>query len=271
MAELTESVTIPRSLADVHRILADMAAFDGWLPSSWRGIEAITQTQVGKGARGALSLDALGMTLPSEIEITEVGPGRVRWSVALPPVEAVLVWELTGDGASTRATLRASWRSRSLPPWRVRTLAKIRLRMDRDLQDLINPLPHALKDAALALASTAPPAEPPAPPSRADSEGFVPVGQLGDVPVGKAIVVGAFGRDVALFNVEGQLHAVENDCPHRQGPLSAGQMEGTIVTCPLHRRRFDVSDGSCLTHPSAPVRAFRVKLVGEEVWLGEAA
>ena len=55
---------------------------------------------------------------------------------------------------------------------------------------------------------------------------------------GKTVQVGE--RELALFNVAGKFHCVDNVCPHRGGPLGEGTLEGSVVTCPWHGWRFDV-------------------------------
>ena len=48
---------------------------------------------------------------------------------------------------------------------------------------------------------------------------------------------------MALFNIDGAFYALDNACTHRGGPLRAGRLDGTIVTCPWHANRFDVTTG----------------------------
>jgi nitrite reductase/ring-hydroxylating ferredoxin subunit len=50
-------------------------------------------------------------------------------------------------------------------------------------------------------------------------------------------------NEVAVFNVDGELYAVDGACPHRGGPLAEGVVRDGIVTCPLHWFRFDVRTG----------------------------
>ena len=50
-------------------------------------------------------------------------------------------------------------------------------------------------------------------------------------------------RDVGLFRVDGEIHAMENACPHNGDPLSEGLLDGAIVVCPAHGWEFDVRTG----------------------------
>ena len=83
------------------------------------------------------------------------------------------------------------------------------------------------------------------------------------VGTGKEVVIG--GRIVALFNVDGQVHAMDGICAHQGGPLAKGKLDGTVVTCPWHGWRFDVTTGSCMNNPSSKVEAYQVKIEGNDV------
>jgi nitrite reductase/ring-hydroxylating ferredoxin subunit/catechol 2,3-dioxygenase-like lactoylglutathione lyase family enzyme len=54
----------------------------------------------------------------------------------------------------------------------------------------------------------------------------------------------ADGRRVVVANVEGQLFALEDRCPHLGGPLSTGVLRGRTITCPWHGWGVDVTTGS---------------------------
>lgn len=62
-------------------------------------------------------------------------------------------------------------------------------------------------------------------------------------PVGKGWPYETEAGDVAVFNVDGTYYAIAGDCPHQGAPLGMGQLSGTIVTCPGHGLRYDVTTG----------------------------
>lgn len=65
-----------------------------------------------------------------------------------------------------------------------------------------------------------------------------------DIPSqGSLIVQGFDGREIALFNVEDKIYALENACPHMGGPLGEGCLDKTVITCPWHGWSFDVRTG----------------------------
>ena len=65
---------------------------------------------------------------------------------------------------------------------------------------------------------------------------------------------------IALFNVDGQFHALDGVCPHQGGPLGQGELCGTIVTCPWHGWQFDVSNGLNQITPTICQPQFALKV-----------
>jgi len=95
----------------------------------------------------------------------------------------------------------------------------------------------------------------------------IKIGTLKDIPRTGGKALKAAGRLIALFNVNGTLHAIDNECPHQGGPLAEGSTNGTIVSCPWHLWRYDVTSGQCLTNPYGHVRSYPVSVSGDEVWV----
>jgi nitrite reductase (NADH) small subunit len=94
---------------------------------------------------------------------------------------------------------------------------------------------------------------------------FVTVAKTGDVPEGEGRVVEAGGKEIALFNVDGSFHAIDNICVHRGGPLGEGALEGTTVACPWHAWTYDVTSGKCIVNPEVCLEKYEVKVENEEI------
>lgn len=77
--------------------------------------------------------------------------------------------------------------------------------------------------------------------------------------------VEAAGVAVCLANVEGRLSVLDNVCPHRQGPLGQGWIEGNAVVCPWHAWAFDVSTGYAQPPECAHVKVFPLRVEGGDV------
>jgi nitrite reductase/ring-hydroxylating ferredoxin subunit len=95
--------------------------------------------------------------------------------------------------------------------------------------------------------------------------GFTRIASVAEISAGTGKVVEVEGRAVALFNVDGTFHAIDNECLHRGGPLGDGSLSGTTVMCPWHGWEFDVTTGACHTDDSQRVPCFQVKVDGADV------
>lgn len=61
---------------------------------------------------------------------------------------------------------------------------------------------------------------------------------MGDV-IGRVID----GREIAIFNADGEFFATDNLCTHGRARLCGGFVEGHEIECPLHQARFDIRTG----------------------------
>lgn len=94
----------------------------------------------------------------------------------------------------------------------------------------------------------------------------ITVGRVADVPAGHGATVKLKdGAEVALFNVGGKFHAIENFCPHKAYPLADSRLHGNIVECDLHGWRFDVTSGKCYTKKNCSLESYEV--VVEDEWI----
>lgn len=95
---------------------------------------------------------------------------------------------------------------------------------------------------------------------------FVKVAKTDEVSPGQARLVEVGGKEIALFNVAGSFHAIDNNCTHVGGPLCEGEINGVEVTCPWHGAAFDVTTGQVLGPPAGePVSRYNVRVEGSEV------
>lgn len=69
------------------------------------------------------------------------------------------------------------------------------------------------------------------------------------VPAGDVLGIAVAGRDVALYEVDGEIFATSNICTHGHARMSDGFLEGREIECPLHQGRFDVCSGKALCAP----------------------
>ena len=94
---------------------------------------------------------------------------------------------------------------------------------------------------------------------------FVEVCKKSDVPEGEGRVVKVKDREIAVFNVDGEFHAIDNVCKHEGGPLGEGFLDDCIVTCPWHAWQYDVKTGKKTGDPAVGIDTFKVKIEGDNV------
>ena len=93
---------------------------------------------------------------------------------------------------------------------------------------------------------------------------LIKVARTDQLPVGARKLCTIEDRRIALFNLGGTLYAIDNHCPHRDGPVAAGELNDSVVTCPWHGWRFNVTDGRCL-EDGANLRCYPVHIEGGDV------
>lgn len=78
-----------------------------------------------------------------------------------------------------------------------------------------------------------------------EREVWVEVGPLDDFGPGETRTIYVEGKMVGLFNIKGELYALNNRCSHARGPLSEGDIdhEACTVVCPWHYAKFDIKTG----------------------------
>lgn len=101
---------------------------------------------------------------------------------------------------------------------------------------------------------------------------WIDIGAADDVPREGARVVRTPRGEVAVFRTaSGDLHALDNRCPHRGGPLAEGIVHGHSVTCPLHNWVFDLRTGKAQGADEGCVRTMPLKIEGGRLYLALGA
>lgn len=102
-------------------------------------------------------------------------------------------------------------------------------------------------------------------------QGFVKVAETGDLSPGAMKTVTVGEEELCLANVDGKFCAISNECTHRGGTLSDGELNGEEVECPLHGATFSVVTGEVLGPPAQDgVQAYEVQISGNDVMVGPA-
>jgi 3-phenylpropionate/trans-cinnamate dioxygenase ferredoxin subunit len=99
---------------------------------------------------------------------------------------------------------------------------------------------------------------------------YLEAGRLEDVPLGKGRSVTIAGKEVALFNVDGTIYAMDDSCLHQGVSLGNSMLEGKIVTCRGHGWRYDVTTGNTAHVPDYGVASYPVKVVDGKILVAVA-
>lgn len=102
---------------------------------------------------------------------------------------------------------------------------------------------------------------------------FVTMVKVGEVAPGSMKKATIGGKEYLVVNLEGRFYTMDDRCAHMQGDLSAGTLEGKVVTCPRHGSQYDVTNGKGLRGPKiafvrlAPytMKVYETKVEGEFV------
>jgi nitrite reductase/ring-hydroxylating ferredoxin subunit len=99
--------------------------------------------------------------------------------------------------------------------------------------------------------------------------GPIRIGARADLPASgevKEVAVGG-GRLVCLANVDGDLCATDNTCPHWGGPLGQGKIQDGMLVCPWHGWTFDLQTGTTPRTPKVKLALHKILIEGDEVFL----
>jgi nitrite reductase (NADH) small subunit len=99
---------------------------------------------------------------------------------------------------------------------------------------------------------------------------WIDIGSIDAIPRRGARCVNTPAGKIAVFRTqEDQVFALENRCPHKQGPLSEGIVHGASVTCPLHNWVFDLQTGKAMGADEGQVRTYPVQVMDGRVMMME--
>ncbi|WP_298610052.1 non-heme iron oxygenase ferredoxin subunit [uncultured Thiothrix sp.] len=88
------------------------------------------------------------------------------------------------------------------------------------------------------------------------------------IPEGDVTAIKINGKEIAFYEVEGEVFATDNICTHGHARLSDGFLEGKEIECPLHQGRFDVCTGKALCAPlHEDIKTYPIKIENGKVFI----
>jgi 3-phenylpropionate/trans-cinnamate dioxygenase ferredoxin subunit len=99
---------------------------------------------------------------------------------------------------------------------------------------------------------------------------YVKVASVTDLAPGQMTLVEVAGELICLANVDGSFYAIADECTHVGGALSDGELEGYVVTCPIHFGQFDIRTGKVLQRPPREdAVTYEVRVEGPDVLIAK--
>ena len=93
------------------------------------------------------------------------------------------------------------------------------------------------------------------------------LGPVDSIPIGEGRAFHVGADTIAVFRQRsGKMSAIQNECPHRGGPLSEGILGADTIICPYHAWKTNVETGECLTDP-CHIKSYPVRVDGGNVYL----
>ena len=88
---------------------------------------------------------------------------------------------------------------------------------------------------------------------------------LSEIPATGLIECVVDGRILAIFNINGKIHAADGICPHQGGSLGKGSLHGCVVRCPWHGWEYDVTNGQHQSIPAICIPTFETRISADNV------
>ncbi|HTH49330.1 MAG TPA: Rieske 2Fe-2S domain-containing protein [Candidatus Limnocylindria bacterium] len=102
---------------------------------------------------------------------------------------------------------------------------------------------------------------------QAEQDGFVETIRPEEVAEGRAKIVLARGRRIALWRHQDRLFATSNVCRHQGGPVGEGRILDGCITCPWHGWNYQPEDGCSPPPFKEVIETYDVRIVNGRTWV----
>lgn len=92
--------------------------------------------------------------------------------------------------------------------------------------------------------------------------------RLADVAEDKTNIVTVGTQTLALYRIDGTVHATNGHCPHEGQCLDSGFVENGTVECALHYAVFEIATGRLISGPTTPpLPVYPARIDGDDVYV----
>lgn len=100
---------------------------------------------------------------------------------------------------------------------------------------------------------------------------WIDIAALNNIPPRGTRVIKTHLGCVAIFRtIDDKVFAIDDSCPHKNGPLSEGIVHGNAVTCPLHNWVIDLETGMAQGADTGRVNTYEIRVENGRILLDGA-
>ena len=96
---------------------------------------------------------------------------------------------------------------------------------------------------------------------------MIKIASLSEIPLGGSKLIFFDETPIALFNINGKIHAWDNRCPHRGASLSDGYISDETIQCKYHLWKFRIKEQCAVENDQIKIRAFKVNIIDDDVFI----
>lgn len=97
---------------------------------------------------------------------------------------------------------------------------------------------------------------------------FTKLAEIDEIKPGKMQRYQCNGMRVLICNVDGEFHAVNDNCTHEDASLYLGALHGDVVKCSLHGGKFNVRTGEAVEEPACtPLQVYRLEVRDDGIYV----
>ena len=96
---------------------------------------------------------------------------------------------------------------------------------------------------------------------------FVKICSVEDIPDNEPLAIEVDGMPIAICRVGDKLYAIEDVCPHQGASYEGGEVDGEVLTCPLHGWRTNIVTGRSLEAPAIEIETYEVRVENGFVYI----
>lgn len=85
--------------------------------------------------------------------------------------------------------------------------------------------------------------------------------------VGQRVFLKIGEQSIILFNIENQLYAINDRCPHQGASLYGAKLDGCTIKCAAHGLRFNLANGFMLSSDLLKLETYPLEQIDGNVYI----